>query len=97
VHLSHLAQQYLPACNARVPNACSGARHLELYADEVAEEPNKNILRSIFWEGDTQGDAFLTAAAAQVKVELTAAVQGTISQNCSQPLRSHTDLHIMFC
>ncbi|KAL0027200.1 hypothetical protein WJX77_002860 [Trebouxia sp. C0004] len=44
----------------------AGARHLELYADEVVEEPNKNILRSIFWEGDTQGDAFLTAAAAQV-------------------------------
>jgi hypothetical protein len=69
VHLSRLIQQQLPACNARVPNVCSGARRLELYADEVVEEPNKNILRSIFWEGDTQGDAFLTAAAAQVTVD----------------------------
>ena len=52
-----------------LPGVCSGARHLELYADEVVEKPNKNLLRSLFWEGDTQGDAFLTAAAAQVKME----------------------------
>ena len=50
------------------PNAWPGARHLELYADEVArvEQPRENLLRAIFWEGDTQGDAFMTAAAAQV-------------------------------
>ncbi len=39
---------------------------MDLYADEGVEKPKGNVLRSVLWEGGTEGDAFLTAAAAQV-------------------------------
>ena len=39
---------------------------MELYADEMKDIKKDNFLRSAFWEGDTNFDAFLTAAAAQV-------------------------------
>ena len=47
--------------------------------------------------GRHSGRCFLDCSSCTGKVELTAAVQGTISQNCSQPLRSHMDLHIVLC
>lgn len=40
---------------------------MDLYADEGHfDAPRGNAFKSMFWEGGTQGDAFLTAAAAQV-------------------------------
>ena len=49
---------------------CAGARPLDLYADEgCVDAPRENAFKAIFWEGGTQGDAFLTAAAAQVAAE----------------------------
>ena len=44
-----------------------GARPVALYADEgLLDAPKENAFKSMFWEGGTQGDAFLAAAAAQV-------------------------------
>ena len=43
---------------------------MDLYADEGhVDAPKENAFKSIFWEGGTQGDAFLTAAAAQVAAD----------------------------
>lgn len=40
---------------------------MDLYADEgQIDAPKENAFKSMFWEGGTQGDAFLTSAAAQV-------------------------------
>lgn len=44
----------------------TGARSVELYADELKDIKKDNFFKSAFWEGDTSVDAFLTAAAAQV-------------------------------
>lgn len=38
---------------------------MELYADE-RKDTSRNVLTSIFWEGGSNVDGFLTAAAAQV-------------------------------
>lgn len=46
---------------------------MDLYADEGhLDATRENVFKSIFWEGGTQGDAFLTAAAAQVVQQITA-------------------------
>ena len=43
---------------------------MDLYADEGhVDAPKENAFKSMFWEGGTQGDAFLTAAAAQVAAD----------------------------
>lgn len=45
---------------------------MALYADEgLLDAPKENAFKSMFWEGGTQGDAFLTAAAAQVATGLS--------------------------
>lgn len=49
---------------------CVGSRPVALYADEgLLDAPKENAFKSMFWEGGTQGDAFLTAAAAQVATD----------------------------
>ena len=46
---------------------------MDLYADEGhVDTPKGNAFKSMFWEGGTQGDAFLTAAAAQVAADQSA-------------------------
>ena len=48
---------------------------MDLYADEGhLDAPRENAFKSLFWEGSTQGDAFLTTAAAQVSLCTTAIV-----------------------